>query len=96
LGGDPRGGKTPIEIDKHLAEVKQNYLGSVHGVDEFSAASVPGPNSLVESIILDSSVGRAQVCGQKAGWQGATTPQGHPLEGGATPPGGLLAVHSGA
>jgi hypothetical protein len=36
------------------------------------------------------------MCGQKAGWQGTTTQQGHPLEGGATPPGGFWAVPSDA
>jgi hypothetical protein len=68
LGGDPRGGKTPIEIDKHLAEVKQNYLGSVHGVDEFSAASAPGPNSLVESGLLAAAPRQIRENAYAHGW----------------------------
>ena len=45
-----------------------------------------GNSSAEFQIILNSSVGRARVCGWRTVWQGATRPWGHPPQRGATQP----------
>ncbi len=48
------------------------------------------------AIILETAVGRIQVCDWRVAWQGATRRHGYSLQRGATQPSSVSGVQSGA